>query len=118
MGFPSPFMHIPQKVNPTFVGQQQQHMGGNIGYNYRPQLIYDPTSVPMPHQYHPQFNKKLSFLATLDTSDMSRLTNHPILHSPFWPVIPAKLPSDIMKFNDKPSEDPNNHIITFHLWFS
>jgi hypothetical protein len=29
MGFPSPFMKIPQQMNPYFVGQnpQQQHMG-------------------------------------------------------------------------------------------
>jgi hypothetical protein len=46
------------------------------------------------------------------------LKNDTILHSPFWPVIPAKLPSDILKFDDKPGEDPNNHIMTFHLWFS
>jgi len=53
MGFPSPFMHIPQKINPTFVGQQQHHMGGPAGYNYPPQPVYDPNGVPMPHQYHP-----------------------------------------------------------------
>jgi hypothetical protein len=50
MDFSSPFMHIPQKVNTTFVGQQQKkHMGGHVGYNYPPQPVYDPTSVPIPH---------------------------------------------------------------------
>jgi hypothetical protein len=49
---------------------------------------------------------------------LSRLTNDPILHSPYWPVIPAKLPSDIPKFDGKPGEDPNNHVMTFHLWCS
>ena len=53
MGFPSPFMNIPQQMNPTFVGQRQQYMGRLVGYIYPPQLVYDPTSVPMPHQYHP-----------------------------------------------------------------
>jgi hypothetical protein len=37
--------------------------------------------------------------------------NDPIFHSPVWPVIPAKLPSDISKFNGKSVEDPNNHVV-------
>jgi hypothetical protein len=49
MGFPSPFMNIPQQMNPTFVGQQQPYMGGPVGYNYPPQPVYGPTGVPMPH---------------------------------------------------------------------
>jgi hypothetical protein len=51
-------MQIPQQMNPTFVGQNQHHMGGHVGYNYPPQPIYVPTSVPMPHQYHPQSNQQ------------------------------------------------------------
>ena len=35
-----------------------------------------------------------------------------------WPVIPEKLPSDIPKFSGNPGEDPNNHVMTFHLWCS
>jgi hypothetical protein len=72
----------------------------------------------MPHQYHPQINRQLPFLATLDLPDLSRLTNDPIFHSSVWPVIPAKLPSDIPKFDGKSGEDPNNHVMTFHLWCS
>jgi hypothetical protein len=49
---------------------------------------------------------------------MSHLTNDPIQHVPFWPFVPAKLPSDILKFDGKPREDPNNHVMTFHLWCS
>jgi len=56
MGLSSPLMHIPQQINTTFFGQQQKHMGGVAGYNYPPQLVYGPTGVPMPHQYHPQVN--------------------------------------------------------------
>jgi hypothetical protein len=44
--------------------------------------------------------------------------NDPILHSPFCPVIPTKLPSDTPKFDCKPREDLNNHVIKFHLWCS
>jgi hypothetical protein len=112
MGFRSPFMQIPQKMNPTFAGQnpQQEYMGGPARYNYPPQPIYGPTGVPMPHQYHPQDNRQLSFLATLDLPDLLILMNNPILHSPFCPVIPTKLAYDIPKFYGKPEEYPNNHV--------
>jgi hypothetical protein len=53
----------------------------------------------MPHQYHPQINRQLPFLVTQDLPDLSQLTNDPIFHSPVWPVIQAKLPSDILKFD-------------------
>jgi hypothetical protein len=49
---------------------------------------------------------------------LSRLTNDPIFHSPVWPAILAKLSSDIPKFDGKSGEDPNNHVMTFHLWCS
>jgi hypothetical protein len=44
--------------------------------------------------------------------------NDPIFHSPVWLIIPAKLPSNIPKFDEKSGEDPNNHVMTFHLWCS
>jgi hypothetical protein len=74
----------------------------------------------MPYGYHqyPQANRQLPFLATLYLPDQSCLTNDPIQHAPFWPAIPAKLPSDILKFDEKPGEDPNNHVMNFHLWCS
>jgi hypothetical protein len=62
-------------------------------------------------------NRQLPFLTTLDLSDLSRILNDPIRHSPQWPAIPSKLPSDIPKFDSKAREDPNNHVMTFHLWF-
>jgi hypothetical protein len=54
----------------------------------------------------------------LDFPYLSRILNDPIRHSPQWPAIPAKLPSDILKFDGKPGEEPNNHVMTFHLWCS
>jgi hypothetical protein len=63
-------------------------------------------------------NRQLPFLATLDLSDLSRILNDLIHHSTQWPGIPAKLPYDIPKFDGKVGEDPNNHIMNFHLWFS
>jgi hypothetical protein len=47
-----------------------------------------------------------------------RILNDLIRHSPQWPSIPAKLPSDIPKFDGKPGEDSNNHVMNFHLWCS
>jgi hypothetical protein len=105
-------------LNPAYPGQHQPYVGGPNGYNYPPNLVYGPTGVPMPHQYHPQINRQPHFLTTLDLPDLSRLMNDPIFHSPVWPVIPAKLPSDIPKFDGKSGEDPNNHVMTFHLWCS
>jgi hypothetical protein len=32
--------------------------------------------------------------------------------------VPTKLPSDILKFEGKTSEDPGDHVTTFHLWCS
>jgi hypothetical protein len=90
-------------------------------YNYL-QTAYGPTGIPTrlpPQNYQfPQVNIQFPFLATLDLPDLSRILNDPILHSPYWPVIPAKLPSDIPKFDNQSREDPNNHVMTFHLWCS
>jgi len=104
--------------NHVYPSQKQLYVGGPTGYNYPPNPIYVPTGVPMPHQYHPQINQQLPFLATLDLPDLSQLTNDLIFYSPVWPIIPAKLPSDILKFDGKYGEDPNNHVMTFHLWCS
>jgi hypothetical protein len=32
--------------------------------------------------------------------------------------MPTKIPSNIPKFEGKLGEDPANHVMTFHLWFS
>jgi hypothetical protein len=105
-------------LNLVYPGQQQPYVGGPTSYKHPPNPFYGPTGVPMLHQYHPQINQQLPFLATLDLLDLSWLTNDPIFHSPVWLVIPAKLPSDILKFDIKYGEYPNNHVMTFHLWYS
>jgi hypothetical protein len=92
------------------------------GYSHYMKTAYGPTGLPtrLPPQSHqyPQVNQQLPFLTTLDLLYLSRILNDPIHHSPQWLVIPAKLPSDIPKFDDKAGEDPNNHVMTFHLWCS
>jgi hypothetical protein len=118
LGFP-PFMNVPQQQsNPAYTGQQQHIWEGLLDTIIHLNQFMALLVSPCLHQYHPQVNRQLPFLATLDLPDLSRLTNDPILHFPFWPVIPAKLPSDIPKFDGKPGEDPNNHVMTFHLWCS
>jgi hypothetical protein len=70
--------------------------------------------------FFPGYNQqlKLPFLATLHLVELTRLLNDLICHDPRWPPMPTKFPSDIPKFNDKPNEDPGDHVTTFHLCFS
>jgi hypothetical protein len=61
---------------------------------------------------------QMPYLASFNILDLSKLTNDPILHNPTWPTRPTKLPSYIPKFEGKSGNDPANHVMTFHLWFS
>jgi hypothetical protein len=61
---------------------------------------------------------QMLYLASLNISDLSKLTNDPILHDPTWTAMPTKLPSDIPKFEGKAGDDPASHVMTFHLWCS
>jgi hypothetical protein len=61
---------------------------------------------------------QMPYLASLNIPDLSKLTNDPIFHTPTWPAMLTKLPSDMPKFEGKASDDPTNHVMTFHLWFS
>jgi hypothetical protein len=74
-----------------------------------------PTGLPPQSHQYPQVNRQFPFLATLDLPDLSRILNDPIHHSPQWLAIPTNLPLDIPKFDGKVGEDPNNHVMTFHL---
>jgi hypothetical protein len=67
---------------------------------------------------NPTSNIPMPYLTLLNIPYLTRLMNDPILHDPTWPNMPTKLPSDILKFEGKPWEDPANHVMTFHLWFS
>jgi hypothetical protein len=135
---PTPGQPYPGVTNPIWGSGQttQPQTQGQNPWGYYPilppqgqpgsslwgQTAYAPTGLPtgLPPQSHqyPQVNRQLPFLATLDLPDLSRILNDPIRHSPQWPAIPAKLPSDIPKFDGKAGEDPNNHVMTFHLWCS
>ena len=41
--------------------------------------------------------------------------NDPIMYQLFWPPIPHKVPSDIPENDGKLGDDPNNHVMTYHL---
>ena len=60
----------------------------------------------------------LPFMAHLNLPYLSRLMNDPISHQPNWLPMPTKLALDIPMFEGKVGEDPKNHIMSFHLWFS
>ena len=44
----------------------------------------------------------MSFMASLNLPDLSKLINDPIVHDVAWPAMPAKLPSDILTFEGEP----------------
>jgi hypothetical protein len=62
--------------------------------------------------------QNLPYMASLNLPDLKNLTNDPILHDTSWPPMPTKIPSNIPKFDGKPSEDKKNHDMTFHIWCS
>ena len=64
------------------------------------------------------FNPQLPFVATLELPDVSKLTNDPILHNLYWPMVPTKIPGDCPKFEGKSEEDPQVHVMTYQLWCS
>ena len=61
---------------------------------------------------------RLLFLARLYLHYLSRLMNDSVCHDPTWPLVPAKLPLDVLKFEGKKDEDHDDHVMNFHLWFS
>ena len=118
--------------NPSIPGGKM--FGNDLYYSSNPQAQFQPfpgTNVSginayrggsNPYHFQQNWNSvqppKIPFLATLNLLDLSKLISDPIRHSPTWPPISTKLPSDIPKFKGKVNEDPNTHVMTFHLWRS
>ena len=50
--------------------------------------------------------------------NLSKLTNDLVCHDLVWTLIPTKIPLDVAKFKGKNGKDPDDHVTTFHLWFS
>jgi hypothetical protein len=128
--------YIPQTGSPfgipSVLGEQM--FGNNPYYGSNPQSQFQSFpggNIPgvnafgggsSPYQFQQNWNMvqppKILFLATLNLLGLSKLINDLIRHSPAWPSIPTRLPSDIPKFEGKANEDPNTHVMTFHLWCS
>ena len=68
--------------------------------------------------WHRSAQPRLHFLATLNLPELSRLMNDPVSHNLKWPTVPTNIPSNIPKFKGNASEDPSEHVTTFHLWWS
>jgi len=83
----------------------------------QPLASWNP-GTPSYSQPQMPFNPQLPFLATLELPDVSKLTNDPILHHPYWPLVPTKIPGDCPKFEGRANEDPQAHVMTYHLWCS
>jgi hypothetical protein len=91
-----------------------QNTGQQPNFSWKPGASQTPG--PFFHAYNQQ--PKLPFLAMLHFPYLTRLLNDPICHDPHWPPMSTKFPSNIPKLEAKPSEDPGDHVTTFHLWFS
>ena len=61
---------------------------------------------------------RIPFLDMLNFPYYLKLTNDHVSHDSMSRVVPAKLPSNIPKFEGKSGEDPREHVTTFHLWSS
>jgi len=110
---------IPNRPTNDGYLSQQPPLSNLIGPSNYLHTTYSPTCIPTgfpPQNYQfPQVNRQLPFLATLDLPNLSRILNDLIFHSSYWLIIPTKLPSNIPKFDGRSGEDPNNHVMMFHL---
>ena len=98
---------------PPYTGQMRggYYGHGHRGYGHQSYVNQNYQGVPLrPTQ------PRLSFLATLNLLDLSRIMNDLVSHDPAWPVVPNKLPLDIPKFEGKATKNPSGHVTTFHLW--
>jgi len=86
---------VPYRQNPPLWGKNTYQQGWNpqFGSPQRPCM---------------SFSMKLPLLATLELYDVSRLTNDPIFHLPYYPLVPTKIPSNCPKFEGKYKEDPKS----------
>ena len=91
----------------------QPHIPSSMHGNYIP-TNNDTITGPS----RDNLGSNLPYMAHLKLPYLARLMNDPISHQPHWPPMPTKLSSDIPKFEGKAGEDPQNHIMSFHLWFS
>lgn len=108
---------------PNFSGPQGSPFGsiGSTSYFRKPGAFqnlghsFQTFGNPAHFGWNIQCPPQLPFLAMLNFPDLTKLMNDLIRYNPAWPLVPAKLPSDIPKFKWKNGEDPGDHVTTFHL---
>ena len=79
-------------------------------------IIVGANTVAGASRYTLKFS--LHFIYHINLPDLAWLTIYPIGHNPLRPPMPTKIPLEIHKFEGKGREDPQNHIMSFHLWCS
>lgn len=72
-------------------------------------------NIPLPP---PPPSPFLPCMAGLNFPYLKKLINHTISHDDNWLDMPTKLLFDIPKFEGKANDDPTNHVMSFHLWYS
>lgn len=77
-----------------------------------------PSSQQISNNWGIRGMPRITSLASLNLLNLSKLENNLVVHLPHRLPIPIKFPSEILKFEGKPGEDPSSHIMTFHIWFS
>jgi hypothetical protein len=119
----STFLGSNTQVHPS-VSSPSQGGGGQTSSQGRSTSPPNPSQGLGPLPTHimagtnPSPNIPIPYLASLNIPNLTKLMNDPIFNDPTWPNMPTKLPSDILKFEGKPGEDPTNHVMNFHLWCS
>ena len=68
--------------------------------------------------WHRPSQPRLPFLVNLNLPNFSRLMNDPVSYNLKWMTVPTNIPLNIPKFKGNASEDPSEHVTTFHLWCS
>jgi hypothetical protein len=108
----------PSVCSPSQGGRNQTSSQGRSTNPPNPSQGTGPLPTWKMDRTNPLPSLPMTYLASLNIYDLTKLTNDPILHDATWPNMPTKLPSDIPKFVGKLGEDPTSHVMTFHLWFS
>ena len=96
-------------------------MGGGYYLTVQGHGVYNNKPyVNQPYQgaWNQMPKSRIPFLVMLNLPDLLILTNDLVSHNLTWSVVPAKIPLDIPKIEDKTGEDLGEHVMTFHLWCS
>jgi hypothetical protein len=88
-GQTSPHSPLHESRGPT------SSQGGNTNTPSPPQGLGMPNTHTMAGT-NPPPPPQMPYLASLNIPDLNKLINDPILYNPTWPIMPTKIPSDIL----------------------